>query len=266
MKSLILILSFIYFPSSFGQNQNEINFAEIYTKGETFYFKYSIKKGDKSYSILPTMKEQIGMSVISRNEYDQYILPSNTDTIFVDTLIFSLQTASIRHEKNKQKLETGVWFCAARFQREFGFLKINDSKSNFKLSPYEDYFYHTGFMNSLLASPSPMILKTPKVGTTWKDSTSISDKHSHVNWKIWSDSLTVRSSYTILNKDSIQTNLGKLETWQIKAKSESSIGSSSLDVHFSSIYGFVILDYTLVDGTQFRIELIGKKEANQNKF
>ncbi|UKN02727.1 hypothetical protein K6119_04260 [Paracrocinitomix mangrovi] len=266
MKSLIFILLLLLPALTFGHNSRnftKFDFSKIYTVGKNFHFTYSVIKDKLEYKIVPKKPEGTGMNVRSRSEYEEYLLPITTDTIFLDTLILSVQELRVKKGKKFKSVGSRIWFVGENNQREFGIAQLVNSKDFLKIFPFEETWYESGFMNTIQANPALMMTNFPERDTSWTDAFSISQKYSNDKWQTWTDSLNVKSRYNIIGKDSISTALGKVDTWKISATAESKIGRSSLESYFSIKYGFVRINYTLVDGTQLNLELVSVEEKEK---
>ncbi|MBL7806087.1 MAG: hypothetical protein JNL02_20255 [Saprospiraceae bacterium] len=104
-------------------------------------------------------------------------------------------------------------------------------------------------------NPFPYI-KTPlTVGTRWTWELEIGDHYSSSLWKKWSDSIVNRYEYAITGFGPLATPLGTHDCYEVSALANSEIGQTAMKAWFNPEYGFVRLDFTNVDGSQFLMVL-----------
>ena len=264
MNKFILILLIVLPAISSGRNnrQNKIKYSKIYTPGKKFYFNYSITKDNKKFKIVPVDWKNIktGMSVKSRNDWEEYVFPETKDTVFTDTLMFSVSEYKIRKGKKYKPAGTVILFAAERFSRQFGHIDISSTKNYLKLIPFANQHNEVGFMQDMKASPPLMITAIPEQDSVWSDTSIVYNYRFSEAVTKYYDSLEVVSTYQILGRQIVNSVIGKIETWQIKSSSRSLAGSSQLNLNFSSEYGFVTIDFQLLNGARLKLELIGVEE------
>lgn len=85
----------------------------------------------------------------------------------------------------------------------------------------------------------------------------ISGYWSDERWGVWKGKLLLKYDYEILEQETIETNLGNLNTTKVYATASSEIGESSLVAYFNEKYGFIKLEYTLFNNNKIILELKG---------
>ncbi len=104
-------------------------------------------------------------------------------------------------------------------------------------------------------NPFPYI-KTPfQVGNHWTWELEIGDQWGSSLWKRWEGNIVNRYEYSITGFEKIPTVFGLLDCYELNASAGSSIGSTGLNAWFNTVYGFVRLDYTNIDGSKFLMVL-----------
>lgn len=116
--------------------------------------------------------------------------------------------------------------------------------------PRQSYF------RILELNPFPYIKAPYEIGTTWDWSLDIGSGWGDKRWKTWEGGITNSYTYEITGYEKINTPLGSLECHVIDGKASSTIGETYLKAYFNETYGFVILDYTNIDGSKTKLELV----------
>lgn len=255
--NLFILLSFLTTGCGVKKDTFKIN-HRIYEDGRIFSYKYSIIQNGISKRIVPE-KHELGMSVVSRGEYENYLFDTSADTVFIDTLIFYVSNFTTRKGRKIVDRGTTMLFYGQHFSRYFGEAKLTNDKNCLRLFPMEEIWYESGFMNCLQVCPPLMMTSQAEINSKWTYSYWISNQYSNKNWIEWNDSLQISAEYTVLSIDSISTVLGKTECLNVHGTSISKIGQSSLTYAFSNVYGFLSMDYEILDGTKFSMELVAVK-------
>jgi len=68
-------------------------------------------------------------------------------------------------------------------------------------------------------------------------------------------SVTLNNKYVKRGAEFIETPFGKLNCVVIEAGGKSNLGSAKLTIHYNDKYGFVSLNYDLIDGSKLEMEL-----------
>lgn len=127
---------------------------------------------------------------------------------------------------------------------------IENEANTWMHPPRQSYF------RILELNPFPYIKAPYEIGTTWDWSLNIGAGWGDERWKTWQGSITNTYNYEITGYQTIDTPLGALECHVVKGKASSSIGDTYLKAYFNETYGFVILDYTNIDRSKTKLELV----------
>ena len=110
--------------------------------------------------------------------------------------------------------------------------------------------------NILELNPFPFIQIPYEIGNKWQWTLNKVDDHwGDMRWKEWEGIIDVENNYTITDIRTMDTNVGKLECYEIQATGTSPIGSSALTAYFNMDIGFVKLDYTNIDSSRLVLEI-----------
>lgn len=112
-----------------------------------------------------------------------------------------------------------------------------------------------GFFAALQTCPYPYVKLDQPVGYTWADSMSIANHWADSAWGTWQGRLLLTYDYRIIGTETIRSELGEIPCMVIEATANSAVGRSTLVAHFSNAYGFVVLDYSLFNGTRVKLSL-----------
>ena len=104
-------------------------------------------------------------------------------------------------------------------------------------------------------NPFPFVKAPFKIGTKWNWQLLAGDSWGDLRWTTWKGQLENNCHYEIIDKRMVNTNLGKIECYEILAKAENRLGSSKLNALYNLKYGFVELDFTNIDGSKTKFLL-----------
>lgn len=138
----------------------------------------------------------------------------------------------------------------------FSMSGVIENEANIWMHPPRDQYFEILELN-----PFPYI-KTPyKVGTQWNWKLQIGSQWGDERWKTWEGNITNDYQYEITEKKTITTALGDLECFVVESTANSSLGETSLTAYFHEKFGFVKLDYTNIDDSKTKLELIKHSEG-----
>lgn len=213
------------------------SFTHIDTNGEKYSFMYVDSISDWKFLPLPSNGEEIEKVSISVTEGLGQIkkgIPNYNQTVLSysywskNTMApFGSQSGVIENEKN-------VWMHPPRDQY-FQILELN---------------------------PFPYIKKPHKVGNSWEWSLSIGDFWADPRWKTWNGTITNVYAYKIVDRITLNTNLGRVKCFVVEADAISKLGKTKLVSYFSKKYGFVRLHYDNIDGSKTQLELLEIRKLN----
>jgi hypothetical protein len=112
-------------------------------------------------------------------------------------------------------------------------------------------------------SPFPEVKKPFVKGQEWDWSLDVGSQWANPAWAVWTGDILVKSHYKVLGEQVINTPLGRLTCQRVTAVARCSQGSSTLNLLFHPLYGFVELDYSTIDGKRLKFDLLSAGVTNQ---
>lgn len=112
-----------------------------------------------------------------------------------------------------------------------------------------------GLFRILQLSPYPSVSYPLEVGKEWMWSFQVGSHYGDERWETWDGNITITSNYEITGKQVMQTQWGELETWTIESEAISELGSASMEAIFNDSLGFLEMNFTNIDGSQFEFLL-----------
>ncbi len=115
----------------------------------------------------------------------------------------------------------------------------------------------SGLFRVLELNPFPSAVFPLEEGRTWFWSVYAGTQWSDERWATYDEQLFIESTYTVTGDDVIEhESLGTLDVARIDAIGKSDIGETRLEALYHLDYGFVRLDYTNIDGSRIRFDLV----------
>lgn len=112
------------------------------------------------------------------------------------------------------------------------------------------------FFKILELNPFPFIMTPYEIDNQWTWNLEVGDSWGDHRWIEWNGLAEVSYTYTIKETNKpLETPFGEIETIVIEAVAVSRLGKTSLTSYFNSVYGFVLLDYTNIDGSKTILKL-----------
>ncbi len=99
-------------------------------------------------------------------------------------------------------------------------------------------------------NPVPFIQAPYAVGNKWNWSKRIGGFWGDARWAEWDGAIDNHYQYEITDMKTVETPFGALDCYEISAKADNTLGSTSLVAMFSPEYGFVQMNYTNIDGSK----------------
>ena len=100
-------------------------------------------------------------------------------------------------------------------------------------------------------------MKKPlELGLEWTDQMRIGKNWGNKLWGEWKGQLLLTYSYKITEKKTIKTEIGEIDCFVIESSAKSEIGTTRLISYFSEKYGFVRLEYELLNDLKVNMWLI----------
>lgn len=110
-------------------------------------------------------------------------------------------------------------------------------------------------------NPFPFVQTPFAVGHEWKWQLEIGAGWGSPRWKEWKGSITNNYHYQITGEKVLDTPVGTLNCLVTESKASSSLGTTYLTSYFHPEWGFVLLDYTNIDGSKIVLELLRREHV-----
>lgn len=214
---------------------------EVYLLGNSYVFDYEIIKNGKVLKL----KTNKGMYTSS----DFELAPLATVGIEVDHIRLVVQQVSDEERTNAGQTE--ISYIQEPLSKGMSLTGLVDNSSNIWLHPIR-----TGFFNALQTAPFPYIKKPLRVGAEWTDKMAIGKNWSNPLWGSWEGPLLLSYHYLITGIEQVQTPFGPIECYVIESTATSKIGTTKLKSYFSIFYGFVRMEYELLNELKVNFWLV----------
>lgn len=217
---------------------------EVYLVGNAYIFDYEIIKDGKVFKL----KTNKGMY-----EHAQFeLVPLATADIEVDRIRLVVQQVSDAERTNEGQTE--VSYIQDPLATGMSLTGLADNSHNIWLRPIR-----TGFFNALQTAPFPFVKKPLKVGAEWSDKMAIGKNWSNPLWGTWEEPLLLSNHYKASKMEKVKTPFGTLDCYVIESSATSDIGTTKLKSYFSDLYGFVRMEYELLNGLKVNFWLVDLK-------
>ncbi|RIV45010.1 hypothetical protein D2V05_07965 [Flagellimonas pelagia] len=231
-----LILAQIGFSQQYNsviiESENIDSNNEIYKIGSVFVYDYEIiKDGQKC-----KLKTNNGM--FARSEFE--LVPTESDSIGVQKIHLIVQPVSDSDRTNEN--QTQISYLQEPIFASLSSTGAVENDKNVWIHPIRK-----GFFNSLETAPFPFIKKPLKIGSEWTDQMQIGQGWGNELWGKWEGQLLLAYNYKITEKKTIKTEIGEIDCFVIESSAKSEIGTTKLTSYFSEKYGFVRLEYELLN-------------------
>ncbi len=101
------------------------------------------------------------------------------------------------------------------------------------------------------------------MGSEWTDQMKIGQGWGNEMWGKWEGQLLLTYDYKITEKKTIKTEIGEIDCFVIESSAKSEIGTTKLTSYFSEKYGFVRLEYNLLNELKVNMWLIDFKSNKE---
>lgn len=219
---------------------------EVYLVGNAYIFDYEIIKDGK------VLKLKSNKGMYGSAEFE--LVPLATDDIDVDKIRLVVQQVSDTERTNEGQTE--ISYIQDPLSKGMSLTGLVDNSHNIWLHPVR-----TGFFNALQTAPFPFVKKPLSVGQEWTDKMGIGKNWSNALWGIWEEPLLLSLNYKITKMDKIRTAFGTLDCFVIESSAISDIGTTKLTSYFSSLYGFLRMEYELLNGIKVNFWLVDLKRG-----
>jgi len=256
---LFLIISQIIFSQQYDsvvydKEKPDAN-NEIYKTGKVYIFDYEIiYKG-----IRHKLKKNNGM--FASNDFE--LATIGADSIMVDKIHLIVQPILEANSSNEN--QTQISYIEEPAYQSFHSTGLVENEENIWIHPIRKAFF-----NSLETAPFPFVKKPLKTGLEWKDEMKIGQGWRNEMWGTWDGQLLLTYDYRITGKVTLTTEIGELDCFIIESSANSTIGETKLKSYFSETYGFVRLEYELLNNLEVNFWLVdyktGKKFNDMRTF
>ena len=219
---------------------------EIYKTGSVFIYDYEIIQDGEVFKL----KKNDGMFA----ESDFELVPIGTDSIAVDEIHLIVQP--VENNKRTNENQTQISYLQGPVFVSIASTGAVENDRNVWIHPTR-----TGFFNSLETAPFPFAKKPLKIGDEWSDQMQIGQGWGNEMWGQWEGQLLLTYDYKIVGRETFKTKIGEIECFVIESTAKSSIGETRLKSFFSEIYGFVRLEYELLNNLKVNMWLIDTKSG-----
>lgn len=129
------------------------------------------------------------------------------------------------------------------------FTGVVENDLNIWMHPPRSYFFKV-----LNICPYPFV-KLPVIeNDSWTDKMKVSSYWTDSLWGYWDKKLHIDLDYRVAGKEEIYFSGENIECFVINSSSYSDLGVSQLRIYYNEIFGFVKLNYNVLD--KFKIEFI----------
>jgi hypothetical protein len=252
MKIKLILLFFFTVQIGFSQHYDTVVIEEeniddnnvIYKTGNVFVYDYEIIKDNKQCKL----KTNNGM--FAETEFE--LVPIGTDSIGVDKIHLIVRPAENAERTNGN--QTQISYLQEPIFSSVASTGVVENDENVWIHPIRK-----GFFNSLETAPFPFVKKPLKIAMEWTDQMQIVQGWGNEMWGQWEGQLLQTYNYKIVGKETLKTKIGEIECFVIESTAESSIGETRLKSYFSEKYGFVRLEYELLNDLKVNFWLIDTK-------
>lgn len=269
MKLKLIILCLALFQFGFSQQYDTVVIEEanidsnnkIYKPGNVFIYDYEIILNSEK------LKLKRNGSKINHEEKtsvpDFELVPTQSDSIGVNKIHLIIKPVADSDRTNQN--QTQISYLQAPVYASLSSTGAVENTDNVWIHPIRK-----GFFSSLETAPFPFI-KTPfKIGMKWTDQMLIGEGWGNDMWGTWEGQLLLTYNYEIVAKKTLKTPIGKIDCFVVESSAASDIGTTKLTSYFSEEYGFVKLEYELLQGLKVNMWLVdfltGKKFNDTRTF
>lgn len=261
MKIKLPILLLFIFQFGFSQQYDTVVMEdenidennEIYQPGNVFVYDYEIVQNGKVFKL----KRNNGM--FANADFELVLI--GADSIGVDKI--HLIVKPVKDSERTNENQTQISYLQAPGFPNIASTGAVENDKNVWIHPIRD-----GFFNSLETAPFPFVQKPLKIGTEWNDQMQIGQGWGNKMWGQWEGQLLETYNYKIVGKETLKTKIGEIDCYVIESSANSKIGETKLKSYFSEKYGFVRLEYSLLNDLKVNMWLIETKtgvEFNDNR-
>lgn len=232
---------------------------EIYKPGSVFVYDYEIIKKGKTHKLKKNGSRFNREKKIRETIFE--IVPTASDSIGVDKIHLIVKPVADSERTNEN--QTQISYLQEPIFASLSSTGAVENDKNVWIHPIRK-----GFFNSLETAPFPFIKKPLEIGSKWTDQMLIGQNWGNEMWGKWEGQLLLTYNYKITEKKAIKTEIGEIDCFVIEGSAKSEIGTTKLTSYFSEKYGFVRLEYELLNEIEVNMWLIDfriNKEFNDTR-
>lgn len=226
---------------------------EIYKPGNVFVYDYEIIVD----GVRCKLKKNEGM--MARRDFE--LVPEGVENIAVEKIHMIIQAVPDGQRTNGN--QTQMSYLQEPIFDSMNSSGVVENDKNVWIHPVRN-----GFFNALETAPFPFIKKPLNVGAEWTDRMLIGQPWSDPLWGTWEGKLLLSYHYKITGKKTLKTKLGAVSCYVIESTAQSTMGETKLKSYYSEKYGFVRLEYELMNDLKVHLWLVKAetgKEFNDNR-
>lgn len=220
----------------------------IYQPGSVFIYDYEIIKDKKP------LKLATNRGMFAYSEFK--LTPAKSDNVEVDNIHLIVQPVSNGNRTNKNQTE--IAYIQGPAFSSMSSTGAVENESNVWIHPIR-----VGFFRSLETAPFPYIKYPLVIGKKWNDQMKIGENWSDELWGTWQGNLSLAYDFEITDKKKLLTDLGEIECYVVSSSAKSDMGVTNLTSYFSEEFGFVRLEYRLLNNLRVNMWLIDHKKEQQ---
>lgn len=267
MKLKLTIFCLILFQIGFSQQYDSVVIEdknidsnnEVYKPGNVFIYDYEIIKEGKKHKLKENGSRFNREKKIRETTFE--IVTTESDSIGVDKIHLIVKPVADSERTNEN--QTQISYLQEPIFASLSSTGAVENDENVWIHPIRK-----GFFNSLETAPFPFIKKPFEIGSIWTDQMLIGQAWGNEMWGKWEGELLLTYNYKITEKKTIKTEIGEIDCFVIESSAKSEIGTTKLTSYFSERYGFVRLEYELLNELKVNMWLIEfktNKEFNDTR-
>lgn len=262
MKLNLTILCLILFQFGVSQQYDSVIIEEdsidsnnkIYKPGHVFIYDYEIIENDIKYKLQENGSRFNREKKIREINFE--LVPIKSDSIEVDKIHLIVKPVADSDRTNEN--QTQISYLQEPIFASLSSTGVIENNDNVWIHPIRK-----GFFNSLETAPFPYIKCPINIGAEWSDQMLIGEGWGNEVWGKWEGELLLTYNYKITDKKSAHTEIGEIDCYIIESTAKSDIGTTKLTSYFSEKYGFIRLEYELLNDLKVNMWLVDYKTDNE---
>jgi hypothetical protein len=167
----------------------------------------------------------------------------NSKDVEIENIHLTVQPVSKKDRVNKN--QTQIVYYQSPVYKSFSATGAVENEKNIWI-----HLIRTGFFGALETAPFPYVQFPVKSGASWSDEIRISEIWSNELWGEWDGNLFLSLNYRVEGQEEVVTDFGTILCTIIQSEANSSLGTTKLKMYFSSDFGFVKMEYKLLNGLE----------------